>query len=203
MSRTPKVKSRLEDLRARKKPRSDLVLQAGAGGRLWAGAALSGTIAVMFIAHQTQVEGAQLLIRLLSLAAAAAFAVLAWYLARRAARRGDMVRITSEGICLAVGFRGWLEIPWENIRGYRYWEPTGFALLYKRRQPRWVGFKLRDESTLMGRPWDEAAELAWNRWAGRPAVAVLHTMIRGSILDVLEACQTHRRDLDDPMGEVV
>ena len=34
----------------------------------------------------------------------------------------------------------------------------------KRRAPRWVGFKLKDESVLARRPWDERLEMWLARW---------------------------------------
>lgn len=198
MSRVPKAKQAKDKRQALKN------LSLGARpGRLWAAAFVSGLIAVMFVIHQTQIDGAKVVIRAFAVACAIGFGVMAWYLGKRAARRGEAVRIDKTGIGLAIGFGGWLEVPWDGIAAYRYWEPTGLALLWKRRQPRWVGFKLKDESVLKGRPWDEALDLFLARLAGRPALVVLHTNIDGSILDVLEACQIQRRDLDDPEGKVL
>jgi hypothetical protein len=164
---------------------------------------LAGLIAAMLLAHQLFVEGPKPLLRALVLLAAAGFAALAWYLVRRGRRRGPVLRLGPEGVGIALGFSGWLEVPWSEVRAWRYWEPTGFAVLVKRRQARWVGFRLKDEAALAGGPWDQRLEMWLNRAQGRPALCALAPFVSAPILEVLEAFQTHAPELDDREGRIV
>jgi hypothetical protein len=164
---------------------------------------LSALLALMLLVHQLFIEGPRPLLRAIVLLAAAGFAVLAWYLLRRGRRRGMALRLGPEGVGIAVGFTGWLEVPWEGVRAWRYWEPTGFAVLVKRRQARWVGFRLKDETVLADRPWDQRLEMWLHRIQGRPALCALAPFIDAPILAVLEAFQTHAPDLDDREGRIV
>ena len=157
----------------------------------------------MLLIHQLFVEGPKPLLRALVLLAAVGFAAIAWYLIRRGRRRGPVLRLRPDGVGVAVGFAGWLEVPWEQVRAWRYWEPTGFAVLVKRRQARWVGFRLKDESVLAGRPWDERLEMWLHRAQGRPALCTLAPFVGAPILDVLEAFQTYAPELDDREGRIV
>ncbi len=157
----------------------------------------------MLILHQVSVEGPKPLLRAVVLLAAAGFGGLAWYLLRRGRRRGPALRLGPDAVGIALGFEGWLEVPWEGVRAWRYWEPTGFAVLVKRRQARWVGFRLKDEAVLAGRSWDQRLEMALNRLQGRPALCVLAPFVAAPILDVLEAFQAHAPGLDDPEGRIV
>ncbi len=167
------------------------------------GGALSAMIAAMLMVHQLYVDGPKPLVRLLALLGAVAFAAIAWYLLRRGFRRGVAIRVSPEGVGIAIGFRGWLEVSWDEVRAWRYWEPTGFMLLIKRRAPRWVGFVLKDESRLRDRSWDERLEMWLARVNGRPSLCVLHPFVEGSILEVLEAFQTQAGALDDREGKIV
>lgn len=157
----------------------------------------------MLLVHQLYVEGPKPLARLAALFGSAFFAAVAVYLVKRGFRRGAAVRVGPSGVGIALGFAGWLEVPWEQVRAWRYWEPTGFALLVKRRQPRWVGLRLRDEAPLAARPWDERLEMWLGRMHGRPALCVLHPFVAAPILEVLEAFQTHAPALDDREGRIV
>ena len=164
---------------------------------------LAALIGLMLLAHQLFVEGPKPLLRAIALVAAAGFAWLAFYLARRGARRGPALRLGPGGVGIALGFAGWVEVPWAALRAWRYWEPAGFAVLVKRRQARWVGFRLKDETVLAGRPWDERLEMWLNRVQGRPALCLLAPFVAAPILDVLEALQTHAPELDDREGRIV
>jgi hypothetical protein len=168
-----------------------------------AAAGLAALIALMLTLHQLYVEGPKPLLRLFVLLVATGFAALAWYLLQRGRRRGPALRVGPEGVGIALGFAGWLEVPWERVRAWRYWEPTGFAVLVKRRQARWVGFRLTDEGALAGRPWDQRLEMALNRLQGRPALCVLAPFVAAPILEVLESFQAHAAHLDDREGRIV
>ena len=176
---------------------------ANAPGWRPVGGALCAMMAAMLIVHQLYLEGPRPALRLAALLGAAFFALSAWYLIRRGFRRGAAVRVGPEGVRLALGFDGWLDAPWSEVRAWRYWEPTGFMLLVKRRAPRWVGFRLKDETALAARPWDERLEMWLARFYGRPRLCILHPFVHGSILEVLEAFQTHAPDLDDREGRIV
>jgi hypothetical protein len=164
---------------------------------------LSALIALMLLAHQLFLDGPKPLLRGLVLLAAAGFGTLGWYMVRRGRRRGLVLRLGPEGVGIALGFAGWLEVPWDRVRAWRYWEPTGFAALVKRRQARWIGFRLVDETVLARRPWDERLEMWLNRVQGRPPLCTLAPFVDAPILDVLEACQTHAPELDDREGRIV
>ena len=167
------------------------------------GGALCAMIAAMLLVHQLYIDAPRPAIRLVALLAAVLFGAIAWYLVRRGFRRGTAIRVGPEGVGIALGFRGWLEVPWEEVRAWRYWEPTGFMLLIKRRAPRWVGYVLKDESRLGARPWDERLEMWLARANGRPSLCVTHPFVEGSILEVLEAFQTQAGALDDREGKIV
>ncbi|MFK7945389.1 MAG: hypothetical protein AB8B85_21110, partial [Paracoccaceae bacterium] len=141
MTRVPKTKSRLEELRAKKKI-TEVVFNAAPGTRRLAGG-MCLVIAVMFLIHQTQIDGAKLLIRAFALSGTVGFTVLAWYFIRRGSRRGMLLRMDKQGFGMAVGFHGWLDFTWDEVEAFRYWEPTGLAMLIKRRQSRWVGVLLK------------------------------------------------------------
>jgi hypothetical protein len=164
---------------------------------------LAALIALMLLVHQFFVDGPKPLVRAVVLLAAACFAALAFYMVRRGARRGPALRLGPEGVGIALGFAGWIEVPWAAVRAWRYWEPTGFAVLVKRRQARWVGFRLKDEALLTGRPWDQRLEMWLNRAQGRPALCALAPFVGAPILDVLEAFQAHAPELDDREGRIV
>lgn len=176
---------------------------AGVPGWRPVGGALCAMIAAMMLVHQLYIEGPRPAMRLVALIIALWFAFIAYYLIRRGFRRGLALRVGPEGVGIALGFRGWLDVPWDEVRAWRYWEPTGFMLLVKRRAPRWVGFKLKDESVLARRPWDERLEMWLARWNGRPKLCVLHPFVDGSILEVLEAFQTQAGALDDREGRIL
>lgn len=167
------------------------------------GGALCAMISAMMLIHQLYVEGPRPVVRLSALAATIGFGIVAYYLVRRGFRRGLALRVGPEGVGIALGFRGWLDVSWDEVLAWRYWEPTGFMLLVKRRAPRWVGFRLKDESRLAERPWDERLEIWLARAYGRPSLCVLHPFVEGSILEVLEAFQIQARDLDDREGRIV
>lgn len=192
MSRVPKAKARL-------KPRRhvELVFNHRAGSRFVA-AGLCGLLAVMFLIHQTQVDGAKPLIRGFAAVAAIFFSVLAAYFWRRGARRGPMLRLTPDGFGIAVGFSGWIELPWNAISAFRYWEPTGFMLLVKRRQTRWVGVVLKDRRFIDDLPLDQRFDAWLNRMFNRPSLCVIEPTVDAPILDVLQAFKDHApRALDD------
>ena len=146
MTRVPKTKTRLT-----KRLRTGISFDAAPGSRLLAGG-LCAVLAAMFVIHQAQVEGSNLAIRLLALAATAFFGALAWYFLRRGSRKGAVLHVGREGFGMALGFNGWVDIPWSDVEAFRYWEPTGFALLVKRRQSRWVGILLKKALPAAGRP---------------------------------------------------
>ena len=181
MTRVPKTKSRLKKRRA-----GAVSFEAAPGSRRLAGG-MCAVLAVMFLIHQTQVEGLAILIRLFAAACMAGFAVLAWYFLRRGARRGPVMTVGPEGFGMALGFSSWVEIPWSAVEAFRYWEPTGIALLVKRRQARWIGILLSDTGPLKGLPWDARFEIWLNRFFNRPGLCLLHPFVRAPILDVLQA----------------
>lgn len=197
MSRVPQTKSRLEALRARKKAPDEVTFQAKAGTRLLAGG-MCAVIAVMFLIHQTQVDGVKLLIRLFAAAGAGGFGVLAWYFFRRGSRKGPLLRLSKEGFGIAVGFSTWLEFRWDEIEAFRYWEPTGLMMLIKRRQSRWVGVLLKENPKRSSLPWDARFELWLNTFHNRPGLCVMHPFVDAPILDVLQAFKDYApKALDD------
>ena len=192
MTRVPKTKSRLP-----KRRRDIVTFEAAPGSRLLAGG-LCAVLAVMFLIHQTQIEGISPAIRLLALAGTAFFGVLAWYFLRRGGRKGTVLRVGPDGFGIALGFNGWVDIPWEAVKAFRYWEPTGLALLIKRRQSRWVGVLLKDQTPLKNLSWDQRFEIWLNTFHNRPEVTLLHPFVRAPILDVLQAFKDHApKELDD------
>lgn len=197
LTRVPKARAR-----GGGRARREMAFMAAPGWRPAAGG-LAALIALMLLAHQFFVDGPKPLLRGLVLLAAAGFAALAWFMVRRGRRRGPVLRLGPGGVSIAVGFAGWVEVPWQGVRAWRYWEPTGFAVLVKRRQARWVGVWLKDEALLADRPWDERLEMWLNRAQGRPSLCALAPFIDASILDVLEAFQTHAPGLDDRDGRLV
>lgn len=192
MSRVPKMRGRMARSRA-----VEAVFQQSPGSRLIA-AGLCGLLAVMFVIHQTQVDGAKPLIRAFAVLGAGFFGVLAFYFWRRGRRRGTLLRITRDGFGIAIGFNGWIELPWDAISSFRYWEPTGFALLVKRRQTRWVGVTLKDRSFLDDLPLDQRFDAWLNRIFNRPSLCVIEPVVDAPILDVLQAFKDYApRELDD------
>ena len=181
MTRVPKTRTRLK----KSKP-NEAVFLAAPGPRRLAGA-LCGVIALLFVVHQTQIEGEAIWFRLFAALMAVFFGGLGWYFWRRGSRKGPVLRIGKDGFGIAVGFKGWLEFPWEEVEAFRYWEPTGLAILIKRRQSRWVGVlvtrKLRGDDL----SWDQRFELWLNTFHNRPGLCVLHPFVQAPILDVLQA----------------
>lgn len=197
MSRVPQTKSRLEELRARKKAPDEVVFNAAPGTRLLA-AAFCALLAAMFAIHQTQIEGDKILIRLLSLVLTVFFAGLAFYFFRRGRRRGPVLRITRDGLGIALGFSSWLEFRWDEVEAFRYWEPTGLLFIIKRRQSRWVGVLLNHKLPAGDLPWDVRFEIWLNTIHNRPGFCVLHPFVDAPILDVLQAFKDHApKALDD------
>ena len=181
MTRVPKTKSRLK----KSKP-DEAVFLAAPGSRRQA-AALCGVLALLFVLHQTQIEGPSPWFRLFAGVMTVFFGVLAWYFWRRGSRKGPVLRVGRDGFGIAVGFEGWLEFPWSEVEAFRYWEPTGLAFMVKRRQSRWVGIlvtrKLKpDDLTL-----DQRFEIWLNTFHNRPGLCVLHPFVQQPILDVLQA----------------
>jgi hypothetical protein len=197
LSRVPKARARGPARAAR-----EFAFPAAPGWRPAAGG-LAALIALMLLLHQLFVDGPKPLLRALVLIAAAGFGGLAAFMLRRGRRRGLALRLGPDGVGIALGFSGWLEVPWDRVRAWRYWEPTGFAALVKRRQPRWIGLWLKDEGVLATRPWDERLEMWLNRAQGRPALCALAPFLGAPILDVLEAFQTVAPGLDDRDGRTV
>lgn len=197
MSRVPQTRSRLEQLRARKKAPEVVEFQATPGTRLLA-AAMCGLIAVMFLFHQTQVDGAKPLIRIFALFGAAFFGALAWYFWKRGMRKGPVLRLSKQGVGVALGWTGWIDLTWDQVHAFRYWEPTGIMLLVKRRQSRWVGIVLKDRSFIDKLPLDQRFEAWLNRLGNRPALTILHPFVDVPILDVLQAFKDYApKELDD------
>lgn len=196
MSRVPETKSRLEQMRARKKI-TEVVFNAAPGSRLLA-AAMCGLIAVLFVIHQTQIDGVKLLLRGFAVSGAVVFGVLAWYFFRRGSRRGPVLRLDKQGFGIALGFNTWREIPWEDVEAFRYWEPTGIQMLVKRRQARWVGILLDKGLARTRQPWDVRFEIWLNTFHNRPGLCVLDPFVEAPILDVLQAFKDFApRALDD------
>ena len=176
MSRIPHTKSKLEQLRARKKV-TEVVFEACPGTRLLA-AAMCALLCAMFVIHQTQVDGNKVLIRLFALAAAVGFAALAWYFWRRGRRKGPVLRLTKQGFGIALGFDSWREFTWDQVEAFRYWEPTGLAFLVKRRQSRWVGIVLRKGLARGDLPWDVRFEIWLNTFHNRPGLCILDPFVQ-------------------------
>ena len=197
MTRVPQTKSRLEALRARKKVPEVVEFQAAPGTRLLA-AAMCGLLCVMFLFHQTQVEGANSLIRLFAAVSATLFGALAWYFWKRGSRKGPVLRLSKQGVGIALGWSGWVDLGWDQVKAFRYWEPTGLAFLVKRRQSRWVGIVLKDRGFIDALPLDQRFEAWLNRTGSRPSLTVLHPFVDAPILDVLQAFKDYApKDLDD------
>lgn len=198
MIRVPKIKSRLSDMRARHKRRSEVAEFDGKpGSRLVAGG-LCGVLAFMFLINQTQIEGLSPLWRSVSATASICFAVLAWYFLKKGNRSGLLLRVGPDGFGMALGFRGWIEVAWDDVEAFRYWEPTGISLLIKRRQSRWVGILLRQGLSRDSLTWDQRFEIWLNTFHNRPGLCILHPFVGAPILDVLQAFKDHApRDLDD------
>lgn len=190
MSRVPKIKSRLSKAQA-------AVFMASPGTRRLA-AGLSGVLAVLFLIHQTQIEDVAPGLRAFSLAMTAIFGAIFWFFWNRGSRKGPVLRLTKEGFGIAVGFRGWLEFPWDQVKAFRYWEPTGIAMMVKRRQSRWIGVLLNEPLPAAGLTWDERFEIWLNKVHNRPGLCVLHPFVDAPILDVLQAFKDYApRALDD------
>lgn len=198
MTRIPKTRTR-----NKKKALAEQVFAAHPGPRRLAGY-MCAIIALMFAIHQTQVEGVALLIRLFALIMMAGFGVLAFYFLRRGWRRGALLRIGPDGFGIALGFDGWIDVPWEKTKAYKYWEPTGLAWLMKRRQTRWVGIALNDDSLIKDLPPSQRFEIFLNTFHGRPPLCILHPFVATDLLDVLQAFKDHApKELDDYKGEII
>ena len=185
MTRVPKTRSRLK-----KRVVPEAVFQAAPGSRLLAGW-LCALLAFMFLVHQTQIEGTSILLRVFIMACCAFFAALAWYFLKRGSRKGPVMKVGSDGFGIAVGFEGWIDVPWDDVSAFRYWEPTGIAMLVKRRQSRWVGVLLNRKLPGKDLPWDMRFELWLNTFHNRPGLCLLHPFVRENILDVLQAFKDH------------
>jgi len=198
MTRVPRTRSRLEELRARKKRADDeTIFQASPGTRLLAGG-MCALIAVMLLIHQTQIDGPKPLVRAVVAVVALALAVAGWYFFRRGARRGAAVRLDKRGLGMALGFDGWIELPWNRVEAFRYWEPTGLGRLIKRRQSRWIGILLKEDLNRGALSWDQRFELDFNAFHNRPGLCLLEPFVRAEILDVLQAFKDHAPgELDD------
>lgn len=181
MTRVPKVKRKPGT-----RPSSDLVFEGSSGTRIQA-AVLCAVLALMFLLNQTQLEGEALLLRLLSLVLMVFFAGLAWYFWRRGRRKGPVIQIGPNGFGIAVGFETWLEFPWDKVEAFRYWEPTGLAMLIKRRQSRWIGVLVNQKIDGTKLPWDARFEIWLNTFHNRPGLCLLHPFVKANILDVLQA----------------
>ena len=195
--RVPQTKSKLEQLRARKNKPEVVEFQAVPGTRLLA-AAMCGIIALFFVIHQTQVEGLKPLIRAFAVVGAFFFGALAWYFWKRGSRKGPVLRLSKQGVGIALGWSGWVELSWDEVKAFRYWEPTGLAFLVKRRQSRWVGIVLKDRSFIDALPLDQRFEAWLNRFGNRPSLTILHPFVDVPILDVLQAFKDYApKELDD------
>jgi len=192
MTRVPKTRTRLK-----KKRPTEAIFDAAPGSRLLA-SRLCAVLTVMLLIHQTQIEGLAVLLRLFIAVMTAFFAVLTWYFHRRGSRRGTVLRVGREGFGIAVGFAGWLDIPWDEVKAFRYWEPTGMAMLIKRRQSRWVGVLLNRNLPASGLSWDMRFEIWLNTFHNRPGLCLLDPFVRAPILDVLQAFMDYApKALDD------
>ena len=58
---------------------------------------------MFFVIHQTQVDGAKPLIRLFALAGAGFFGALTWYFFKRGSRKGPVLRLSKQGVGIALG----------------------------------------------------------------------------------------------------
>ncbi len=195
MTRVPKTRARPET-RTRKEPAPETVFNARSGTRSLAGW-LCVLLALLFVVHQSQIDGLAPGLRAFAALSTMFFGVLAWYFLKRGARRGPVLRVGPEGFGIALGFNSWLDLPWDQIESFRYWEPTGFMLLVKRRQSRWVGV-LTKGKLRASLPWDARFEIWLNTLHNRPGLCVLHPFVDAPILDVLQAFKDHApKDLDD------
>ncbi len=197
MSRVPQAKSKLEELRARKKAPEEVVFNAAPGTRRLA-AGMCGVLALMFLFHQTQIDGVKPLFRIFALVCAAGLGTLAWYFFRRGSRTGPVLKISKQGFGMALGFNGWVEYPWDEVEAFRYWEPTGIAMLVKRRQSRWVGVLTKSHPKRSDLSWDQKFEISFNTFHNRPGLCLLHPFVDAPILDVLQAFKDYApKKLDD------
>ena len=191
MTRVPKTRTRLQD-----QPRS-VEFQASPGPRRLA-AWMCAVIAVMLVIHQTQIEGSGIALRALTLFGMVLFVGLAWFFFKRAARRGTVMQVGPEGFGMAIGFDSWVEYPWSKIQAFRYYEPTGFMLLVKRRQTRWLGVVPLQPPNTAEMPWDARFEIWLNTVHNRPAFCLMEPFVDAPILDVLQAFKDLApEDLDD------
>jgi len=197
LSRVGKATSTLETLRARKKAPQEAAFAMDGRIRVLAGAGIA-LLALMFAVHQTQIEGAKPLLRLFAAAMAVLLAGLAWYFLRRGLRRGPAVRLTKQGVGWALGFRGWLEYRWDQIEAFRYYEPTGLAMLIKRRGTRWVAILPKEPPSRADLSWDQRFEIWLNTFHNRPGLCLHERVVRAPILDVLQAFKDYApKALDD------
>lgn len=198
MPRVPKTKTR-----DKKRALAEQVFQAAPGTRRLAGG-MCALLAVMFLIHQTQVDGIKPFIRLFAMACTGVFTALAFYFFRRGNRRGPVLRIGPDGFGIAIGFDGWVDLTWDQVKAFKYWEPTGITMLVKRRQSRWVGVAVKDPGVLADRPASQRFEMGLNTFHNRPPLCVLHPFVDADILDVLQAFKDHAPpELDDYKGEII
>ena len=191
MTRVPKTKTRLKD-----QPRV-LEFQASPGPRRLAGG-MCALIAVMLAIHQTQIDGVSPILRVLSAVGTVLFSGLAWYFFKRAARKGTVMRVGPDGFGMAIGFDSWVEYTWPQVQAFRYYEPTGFMLLVKRRQTRWLGVVTLQPPNTQDMPRDARFEIWLNTVHNRPALCLMEPFVDAPILDVLQAFKDHApKELDD------
>lgn len=181
MTRIPKTRSRMAS-----RAKHEAVFMASPGPRRLA-AAMCAVLALLFVVHQTQIDGTAIWFRLFAAVMAALFGGLAWYFWRRGSRTGPVLRVGPDGFGIAVGFEGWLEFAWDDVQAFRYWEPTGLAMLVKRRQARWVGVLLNRKLPSTSLTWDQRFDIWLNTFHNRPGLCVLHPFVQAPILDVLQA----------------
>ena len=197
MTRTPRTRSTLARLRARQKAPDEAVFNASPGTRYLA-AGMCFVLAVLFLIHQTQIEGAKPLVRGFAAFASLFLGGLGWYFWHRARRRGPVLRIDKQGFGFALGHDTWLDFTWDQVKAFRYWEPTGIAMLVKRRQSRWVGVLLNHNLPASSLPWDARFEIWLNTFHNRPGLCLLHPFVDAPILDVLQAFKDYApKELDE------
>ena len=181
MTRVPKIRSRLN------KSKPDEAVFLAAPGHRRKAAVMCAVLALLFLLHQTQIEGTAIWFRLFAALMTGFFVWLGWYLWRRGSRKGPVLRVDRDGFGIAVGFKGWLEFPWDQVEAFRYWEPTGLMMLVKRRQARWVGIIVTGKLRADDLTWDQKFDIWVNTFHNRPGLCVLHPFVQAPILDVLQA----------------
>lgn len=197
MTRIPQTKSKMEQLRARKAAPRHVAFQPARRVRYLAGG-LSAVVCLMFVLHQTQIDGAAPLFRGFAAIAAAISGTFAWFYLRRAARKGPLLTLDKQGFGIAIGFERWLDFTWDQAQAFRYYEPTGLQILVKRRNTRWVGVLLADNLPAKDLSWDVRLEIFLNTFQNRPGLCIHERYVDAPILDVLQAFKDYApKALDD------